>query len=454
MAADSPLLDPLFRGTPAADTFSDVARLEGMLEFEAALARAAANVGVIPNHAARVIVECCHAELFDLHKIGAAAAAAGNPAIPLVAALTQLVAQRDRDAAGYVHWGATSQDVMDTGLVLQLRRALDRFLPETRRLADELATLAHTHAGTLVAGRTWLQHAVPITFGLKAAGWCAAVDRARMRLEQAGDAARVLQFGGAAGSLASVGDAAPAMTAALAAELHLRDPELSWHAHRDRLVDFAAALALLAGVLGKIARDISLLMQTEVGEVSEPAAHGRGGSSTMPHKRNPVACAVMLSAAARVPFLLAGLFAAMPQEHERGLGGWHSEWETLPEIFSLTWGSLNRALETVEGLEVFAERMRTNIDLTRGLVSAEAVMLALAPRMGRDQAHEIVEEASRIAVRDGVHLRDVLVKTPLITGHLDRAAINTLFDYERHAFRARQLVERMLASRQRSQGAS
>jgi 3-carboxy-cis,cis-muconate cycloisomerase len=454
MSADSPLLDPLFRGTPAAGMFSDVARLDGMLEFEAALARAAANVGVIPNPAARVIVECCRAELFDLRQIGAAAASAGNPAIPLVAALTELVAQKDGESAGYVHWGATSQDVMDTGLVLRLRQALDQFLPETRRLADELATLASAHAGTLIAGRTWLQHAVPITFGLKAAGWCAAVDRARTRVEQAGDGARVLQFGGAAGSLASVGDAGPAMAAALAAELHLREPELSWHAHRDRLVDLAAALALLAGVLGKIARDVSLLMQTEVSEVSEPAAHGRGGSSTMPHKRNPVACAVMLSAAARVPNLLASLFAAMPQEHERGLGGWHAEWEMLPEIFSLTWGSLNRALETIEGLEVFAERMRTNIDLTRGLMSAEAVMMALAPRMGRDRAHEIVEEASRTAVRDGVHLRDVLAKTPSIAGHLDPTAVDTMFDYERQAFRSKQLVERMLASRQRSQGVS
>ena len=453
MAADSPLFDPLFRGTPAADTFSDVARLEGMLEFEAALARAAAKVGQIPQHAAPVIAECCRAQLFDLRQLGSATAAAGNPAIPLVAALTQLVAQKDKASAGYVHWGATSQDVMDTGLVLQLRRGLDRFLPEARKLGDALAMLAKTHAATPMVGRTWLQHAVPVTFGLKAAGWCAAVDRARSRVKQAGDRACVLQFGGAAGSLASVGDAGPAMSAALAADLRLREPELSWHAHRDRFVDLAAALALVAGVLGKIARDISLLAQTEVGEVSEPAGQGRGGSSTMPHKRNPVACAVMLSTAARVPHLLASLLAAMPQEQERGLGGWHAEWETLPEIFSLTWGSLNRALETIGGLDVFVERMRRNIDLTRGLVSAEAVMMALAPRLGRDVAHEIVEEASRTAARDAIHLRDVLLGMPSVAAHISRADIDKLFDYGLQVSHSKQMVERMLASRQ-LQGAS
>jgi 3-carboxy-cis,cis-muconate cycloisomerase len=453
MAADSPLLDPLFRGA-AAEVFSDAARLQGMLDFEAALARAGAKVGIIPQHAAGVIAERCRAELFDRHQLGAAAATAGNPAIPLVAALTRVVAQKDVASAGYVHWGATSQDAMDTGLALQLRRGLHQFLPEVRRLADALATLAEAHASTPMVGRTWLQQAVPISFGLKVAGWCAAVDRARMRVEQAGDAACVLQFGGAAGSPASIGDAAGGLTAALAAELKLHEPDLSWHAHRDRLADFAAALALLTGVLGKIGRDISLLAQTEVGEVSEPSAHGRGGSSTMPHKRNPVASAVMLAAAVRVPHLLASLFAAMPQEHERGLGGWHAEWETIPDIFSLTWGSVSRALETIDGLEVFADRMRSNIDITRGLVSGEAVMMALAPRIGRDRAQSLVEEASRKAMKDGAHLRDVLANTPSVTEHLDASALDTVFDHNRQAAYAKRLVERMLSSRRRSQGAS
>ena len=454
MVADSPLLDPLFRGAAAADVFSDASRLQGMLDFEGALARAGAKVGVIPAHAAEAILECCRADLFDPRQLGAAAATAGNPAIPLVAALTQLVAHKDGASSGYVHWGATSQDAMDTGLVLQLRRGLHDFLPETRRLADALAAVAEAHAGTPMAGRTWLQHAVPITFGLKVAGWCAAVDRARTRVEQAGNAACVLQFGGAAGSLASIGNAAPGLAAALAAELNLREPDLSWHASRDRLVDLAAALGLFAGVLGKIARDIALLMQTEVGEVSEPAARGRGASSTMPHKRNPVACAVMLAAAGRVPHLLSSLFSAMPQEHERGLGGWHAEWETLPEIFSLTWGSLNHALEAIEGLEVFGDRMRQNIDITRGLVGAEAVMMALATHIGRDRAHRLVEEASQTATKAGVHLRDVLAKTPSISEHLDPSALDTLFDYDRQAVHSKRLVERMLASRRRSQGAS
>ncbi len=454
MAADSPMLDPLFRGTAAGEVFSDAARLQGMLDFEAALARAAAKAGVIPPRAADVIAECCRAELFDRHQLGAAAASAGNPAIPLVAALTQLVARKDAAAAGCVHWGATSQDAMDTGLVLQLRRGLDRFLPETQKLADSLAALAQVHASTPMVGRTWLQHAVPITFGLKAAGWCAAVDRTRNRIERAGDAACVLQFGGAAGSLTSLGEAGPAISTLLAAELNLPEPDLSWHAHRDRLVDLAAALALFAGVLGKIARDVSLMMQTEVGELSEPPAPGRGGSSTMPHKRNPVACAVMLAAAGRVPHLVASLFAAMPQEHERGLGGWQVEWETLPEIFSLTWGSASRALEAIDGLEVNAKRMRSNIDLTRGLVCAEAVMMALAPRIGRDRAHTLVEEASRNAAGSGAHLRDVLARTPSIAEHLDASALDALFDYDNQAAHAKRLVERMLATRHRTPGVS
>jgi 3-carboxy-cis,cis-muconate cycloisomerase len=338
--------------------------------------------------------------------------------------------------------------------VLQLRRGLDRFLPETQKLADSLAALAQVHASTPMVGRTWLQHAVPITFGLKAAGWCAAVDRARNRIAHAGDAACVLQFGGAAGSLASLGEVAPAMSTFLAAELNLPEPDLSWHAHRDRLVDLAAALALFAGVLGKIARDVSLMMQAEVGELSEPAVSGRGGSSTMPHKRNPVACAVMLAAAGRVPHLVASLFAAMPQEHERGLGGWQVEWETLPEIFSLTWGSARRAREAIDGLEVNADRMRSNIDLTRGLVCAEAVMMALALRIGRDRAHSLVEEASRSAVGSGAHLRDVLARTPSIAEHLDASALDAVFDYDRQAAHAQRLVERMLATRHRTPGVS
>ena len=454
MAADSPLLDPLFRGAAAGEVFSDAARLQGMLDFEVALARAAVKAGVIPPRAAEVIAECCRVELFDRHQLGAAAVGAGNPAIPLVAALTQLVARKDAAAAGCVHWGATSQDAIDTGLVLQLRRGLDRFLPETHTLADALASLAERHASTPMVGRTWLQHAVPITFGLKAAGWCAAVDRARARIEQAGSAACVLQFGGAAGSLASLGNAGPRLSELLAAELNLPEPDLSWHAHRDRLVDLAAALGLLAGVLGKIARDVSLMMQTEVGEVSEPAAEGRGGSSTMPHKRNPVACAVMLAAAGRVPYLVASLFGAMPQEHERGLGGWQVEWETLPEIFSLTWGSASHALEAIEGLEVNADRMRRNIDVTRGLVCAEAVMMALALRIGRDRAHTLVEEASRSAIGSGAHLRDVLARIPSIAEHLDASALDAAFDYDNQAAHAKRLVERMLAKRQRTLGVS
>jgi len=297
----------------------------------------------------------------------------------MVKALTALVAKKDKVAAGYVHWGATSQDAMDTGLVLQLRRTFELIDRDVARLAQALSSAAKKHRRTPLAGRTWLQQAVPVTFGLKAAGALSALDRHRERLRELRPRVLVIQFGGAAGTLASLGLRGLDVAKALAAQLKLGSPDVPWHTHRDRIAEVATVLGLLTGTLGKIAKDLSLLMQTEVGEALEPAAPGKGGSSSMPHKRNPVDAAIALAAATKVPALVSVMLSAMPQEHERGLGNWHAEWETLPEICMLCAGALDHLTQAIEGLEVDPKRMRRNLDITQGLIVAEAVSAALAP---------------------------------------------------------------------------
>jgi 3-carboxy-cis,cis-muconate cycloisomerase len=422
------LLDALFRTDAVREIFSDRGRLQGMLDFEAALARAAARAGLIPGPAASQIESQCRAELFDVGALSRGAAAAGNPAIPMVKALTALVESRDHDAARFVHWGATSQDAMDTGLVLQLRSALELVDAGLVNLSDASAKLASQHKRTPVAGRTWMQQAAPVTFGLKAAGWLSAIERHRQRVQELRARALVLQFGGAAGTLAALGNRGLDVAAALADELNLSLPDIPWHSQRDRMAEVATTLGLLVGTLGKIARDISLAMQTEIGEASEPAAPGRGGSSTLPHKRNPVSSAVVLAAAARVPALVSVMLAAMVQEQERGLGNWLAEWETLPEICMLAAGALGHTTQVMEGLETDARRMRQNLDATRGLIMAEAVSLALAPKLGRQAANELVEVACGRALEQGASLRDVLEQDTKLAAHLSAAELDRLFD--------------------------
>jgi 3-carboxy-cis,cis-muconate cycloisomerase len=280
--------------------------------------------------------------------------------------------------------------------------------------------------------------------GLKIAGWIAALRRHRDRLRAAGARALVLQFGGAVGTLAALGDKGPAVSAALARTLDLREPEMPWHAHRDNLVEVAAALGLLMGTLGKMARDVSLLMQTEVAEVFEPGAEGRGGSSAMPHKRNPVASATILAAATRVPALVSSLLSAMVQEHERGLGNWQAEWEIYPELFRVTAAALDRAIEIASGLEVRTERMAENLDAMHGLALAEAVSIALAPRIGRERAHDLVQHASQRSLADDRHLRDVLLEMPEVREHLGHAEIETVLDPRNYLGSARIFIERVL----------
>jgi 3-carboxy-cis,cis-muconate cycloisomerase len=446
-ASPSPsLLGPLFSSTAMRAVTDDRARLQRMLDFEAALAKAEAAAGVIPAKAAAPIAQSCRAERFDLGKIGEDAVAAGNIAIPLVKALTAEVAKSDAEAARYVHWGATSQDVIDTALVLELRAAIDALNVDLDRAVASFAAKARQHRKTPAVARTWMQQALPMPFGLKLAGYAAALSRAKERLLRLRENALLLQFGGAAGTLAALGGKGLEVTKHLANELKLPAPEAPWHSHRDRLAEIAAAFAILAGTCGKIARDVSLLMQTEVGEAFEPAEAGRGGSSSMPHKRNPTAAASALACAAIAPQLAATIFAAQVQEHERALGGWQAEWPTFPALALVTSGALRAIVDIAEGLEADAERMRANLDMTQGLIMAEAVSVALAARLGKQEAHKLVEEAAKKAGKEKRHLRDVLSEGKRVTAQLPPAEIAKLFEPEAYIGAAGDFIDRLLGS--------
>ena len=438
--------DTLFTTDAMRAVFSDRMRIQRMLDFEAALAQAEAAVGVIPQAAADSIAAHCNADRFDAATLAAAAQSAGNLAIPLVAALTRDVAAADPVARGYVHWGATSQDVIDTGLVLQLRDALALVDADVERLAAALATQARRHATTVLAGRTWLQQAIPVTLGVKLAGFVSALDRHRARLAELRGRALVLQFGGAVGTLASLGERGIAVSEALALRLALPLPDLPWHTQRDRVCEIAAVLGMLAATLGKLARDLALLAQTEVAEAFEPAAPGRGGSSTMPQKRNPVGASAAIAAAVRVPGLVATMLSAAAQEHERGLGNWPAEWETLPEIALLAAGALAAMADVAPRLDVDADRMRANLELTQGQIFAEAVQMALANAIGRDRAHALVADACRRAARERVHLREVLRAIPEAASALDATALDRLFDPANYLGESRRFIERALAA--------
>lgn len=439
------LFDAYFTAGDMREVFCDAGRVQAMLDVEAALARAEARVGLIPQDAVAPIEAVCHARLYDFSALGEAIASAGNSAIPLVKALGKRIASESAEAERYVHLGATSQDVMDSGLVLQLRQALELIEGELAQLAAILARQAEHYAATPLAGRTWLQHATPVTLGMKIAGWLGAITRTRQRLSELKPRLLVLQFGGASGTLAALGEQALPVAEALAAELQLGLPEQPWHTQRDRLVEFGSVLGLIAGSLGKLGRDVSLLMQTEAGEAFEPSAPGKGGSSTMPHKRNPVGAAVLIGAATRVPGLLSTLFSAMPQEHERSLGLWHAEWETLPEICCLVSGALQQARLLADGLEVDAARMARNLELTQGLVLAEAVSIVLAQRVGRDTAHHLLEQCCKRAVAEQRHLRDVLGDESQVCAHLSAAELDHLLNPAHYLGQAQTWVARAVA---------
>jgi 3-carboxy-cis,cis-muconate cycloisomerase len=330
--------------------------------------------------------------------------------------------------------------------VLQLRQALKLIASDLERLAGALAELATKHRSTVVVGRTWMQQALPTTFGCKVAGWLDAVGRHRARLRETEQRVTVLQFGGAVGTLAALGARGPEVAKILAEELRLALPEMPWHSNRDRMAEVATTLGLGVGTLGKIARDIALYAQTEIGEVFEPGGEGRGGSSTMPHKRNPVMCAVVLSTATRVPGLVSTMLSAMVQEEERGLGGWHAEWETLPEIVRLAAGAAHAMAETVPGLEIDAARMRQNLEVTQGLIYAEAVTMALSDKLGRAAAHHVVEGACARAQKEKRHLREVLGEDGQVKGRLSAADLDGLFDPGKYLGAAEEFVDRVVGA--------
>jgi 3-carboxy-cis,cis-muconate cycloisomerase len=436
----------MFSSASMREVLAERARLQRMLDFEVALARAQAALGIVPVHAIDHIAGAAHAERFDLAMLGQEAAISGNVVIPLIAALTAEVAKTDPTAARYVHWGATSQDVIDTALVLDLKAAIDALMSDLNRAIEGFVALVGRHRRTATVGRTWMQHALPMPFGLKLAGYAAALARSRERLRRLRREALVLQFGGAVGTLAALNDRGLDVAERLAALLDLALPDAPWHGHRDRLAEVASALAILAGTCGKIARDVSLLMQTDVAEAFEPAVPGGGGSSTMPHKRNPTAAAAALAAATMAPNLAATIFAAQVQDHERSAGPWHAEWPTLPTLMLVTSGGLAAIVDIAEGLEVDAVRMRTNLEATRGLIMAEAVAMALAEKIGKSDAHHLIEVASKKAVKDKKHLRDVLTADPKVAAQLGAEKIAKLFEPMAYQGASQALIDRLLAS--------
>ncbi len=389
------LIESLSATEAMSQVFSDGAVVQAMLDFEAALARAEARLGLIPADAARAIADAAVAEGFDTADLARQSLRAGTPAIPLVRMLTERVRARSAVAAGFVHWGATSQDVTDTALALLLGRCRRVLEPDHDRVMRSLHRLSREHAHTVMLGRTLLQPAPPITFGFKAAGWLGAIRRGWSRVASRFEEAAYLQFGGASGTLAALGESGLAVSEALAEDLHLKCPDAPWHAHRDRLAALMAALSIYTASLGKMALDIALLMQHEVGEAAEPGGDGRGGSSTMPHKRNPTACMLAIAAAKRTPGLVADFLAGMVQEHERAVGGWQAEWATVQAVLQSAGVALASMAEVADGLQVDAARMRRNIEATRGAVFAEKAMMLLAREMGREAAHRAVEEAVR-----------------------------------------------------------
>lgn len=390
----------------------DRALIRQMLAFEVALARVQARAGVIPEAVVAAIERAADPDRFDAGSLAREARASGTVAIPFVAALTERVREIDAASATYVHWGATSQDLADTALVLCLKDVHAVIAADHRRLADRLVETSAEHASTIMLGRTLLQPAVPITFGLKAAAWLAGADASWRRLVGACADALVLQFGGAAGTLAALGTAGGEIAAALARELGVPNPPAPWHTRREAMAALVASHGVYAASLGKIARDVSLLMQAEVGEVAEPG----GRSSTMPQKQNPAGCAIVLAAATHVPGLVASYLSAMIQEHERAVGGWHAEWPIVSAIVQATGSAAEAMARTVDSLQIFPDRMRRHVEATRGAVFAERATLRLAAALGRDAARRLVEEALAQSAATGETLGRMLARHPEAAG--------------------------------------
>ena len=422
--ADGPILGTLYGTDAMRAVFDETAYFQRMLDVEAALARVQARLGLIPADAAEAIAAAAQFENLNPTTLAATARNVGYPVVGLVAELSRAAGP----AGAWTHWGATTQDIMDTATVLQVRAGLDLIETSLNAVLAALLSQADRHRGTVMAGRTHLQQALPTSFGLKCATWAQPLIAHRQRLAQLRPRALQVSFGGAAGTLASLGTEGIAVMEGLAAELGLAVPAAPWHVCRDGLAETVGFLGLLCGSLGKLATDIILLAQTEVAEVVEPYVAGRGASSTMPQKRNPIASEYILAATRGVQALVPMMQGAMMQDHERGTGPWQAEALAIPQAFVLAHGALEHARTIAEGLTVDAARMRRNLDLTGGLIVAEAVMMGLAPMLGRGEAHHVVKHACDIALTESIPLAQALARAPEVATKLDAAAIARLTD--------------------------
>jgi len=449
-ALDSVIFADMFGTAAMREVFGDDAFLTRCVEVEAALARAQGRLGIIPGDAAEAITDAASAlargrEALDLARLKAETETVGYPILPLVRQLAALAGPAGR----YVHWGATTQDIMDTAVMLQIRAGLALLEEDLTAVRGHLAELARKYRDTPMAGRTHLQHALPVTFGYKAAVWLYALDRHADRLRELRPRVLLAQFGGAAGTLASLGNSGENVgaRAELARELGLEDPLITWHVVRDGIAEAVQVLALLAGSLDKIAYDVMLMSATEFGEAAEPFVQGRGSSSTMPQKRNPISCELIL-AAAKVLRQQAGLVLdAVITDFERATGPWHVEWVAVPEAFGFAAGALHQARFMLGGLIVDADRMAKNLAMTHGLIVAEAVMMGLAPHIGRNEAHDLVYDACRIAIETDRPLYDVLLETPAVAEPLGRDKLRALTEPANYLGAAPAMVDRMLAGR-------
>ncbi len=429
--------------TPAMSaTFSLEAHVQGMLTFEAALASAEARAGIIPSQAAEIIQAHCKAELFDIAALYRDAVLAGTPAIPLVRMLTALV---EGDAKKFVHWGATSQDAIDTALMLQTRDGLDLLLDALYAVCSACGTHVEQHRQTLMAGRTLLQQALPITFGLKATRWLALTLRQIRTLQEHRTHTLAVQLGGAAGTLASLGEKGIRVVELLAEELELPAPDLPWHTERDRIATIATSLGVVAGAMAKIAEDLVLLAQTEVGEASESAAPGKGGSSAMPQKHNPVDATGALASARLAIGMVPVILSAMTQEHERAVGGWQAEWSAVPSLFRYTASAVDHVQNALRDLQVDTSRMSTNLNLTRGLIMAESLTMALAPHLGKPEAQHLVQALCERAAKSDMTLRQASLAESQVQAILSTEEIDHALDPSSYLGSTNTFIDRALA---------
>ncbi|PMR74029.1 class-II fumarase/aspartase family protein [Billgrantia endophytica] len=441
-AIDSPWFGKSFTDPEMRRIFSSYRYIEHCIDVEVALAKAQARLGLIPTSAAEGIENSVEVAGLNFERLQHETDIVGYPILPLVEQLSAMCG----DAGRYLHWGATTQDIMDTAIILQVREGLALIDARLSSLKATLGRLAKEHRDTVMAGRTHLQHALPITFGYKAAVWLSSLERHIERLEQLRERVLIGQFSGAAGTLASLGESGLEVQEALMKELELKTPSITWHSARDTVTEVVQFLAMVNGSLAKIACDVSIMMMTEIGEVSEPFVRHRGASSTMPQKQNPVACELIL-ASAKVVRQHAGLMLdAMVHDFERATGPWHLEWFAIPESFGLTSGSLSQSVHMLDGLVVDKANMKRNLDMSKGLIVSESVMMALAPEIGRKPAHDLVYLACRKSIETGQPLLEILIKMPEVTDTLTTERLTWLLDPANYVGTAPQMVDRMVAS--------